>query len=135
MNLKEIRRMRWKNSPLKTANLTRIHRIQCWNMRALCGEKRFFHRYSPPIFHYFLPNFGPGSKWLIKKRMSEKQATVAPKLRKCFRHMFNCRYEKFSLDSVCDNISLENCVFWKQDSASSRKFQKSFFLQISTEVK
>ena len=35
-------------------------------MRALCGEKSFFHRYSPLILHYFLSKPRPGSLGLIK---------------------------------------------------------------------
>ena len=71
----------YKNSPLKTANLTKLHRFRrnnCVKMRVLCGENYFFsplftailtlffyqtltraaiHRNSYVIF---LPNFFPG---------------------------------------------------------------------------
>ena len=52
-----------KMSPLKTANLTNrplFLRIQSYKMRALCGEKNFFHSYSPLTLHYFLSKLRPG---------------------------------------------------------------------------
>ena len=51
-----------KFSPLKTANLTKVHRfhrIHFKKMRALCGEN-FFHSYSPQFLHYFSTKPRPG---------------------------------------------------------------------------
>ena len=50
-----------KISPLKAANLTKIHRLQ----RQKCGPfaVKFFYRYSPLMLHYFLIKPQPGNRY------------------------------------------------------------------------